>query len=397
VSRRPGTPRLLREINDRSALDLLIRHGSLTRTQLVAATGLSKPTASQLLARLQAAGLVALAGTSSGGRGPSAEVYEIDPSAGSVVGVDVAPRRIVAAVADIRGEVIAESSSAADMRRSADPAGDVAAVVRSAVEQSRLRLREVGRVVIASPGVHDRAADQIKHAEHMTAWARTGVVRTLTSELRLPVSVENDVNVVAVAERAAGAATDVESFALLWVSAGLGLAIDLGGTLHRGATGGAGEVGYMPLPGFTGGGRGRNAEFQTLVSERAIVSLGRQCGVRGSTAERVVRRAVDEPANGRAFLVELAERLATGIAMIVSVLDPEMVVLAGSTSLAGGGLLRQLIERRLRALTPLRPNLALSAVDGNPVLAGALQVALAALRDDLFTSVSPASTAGAQR
>jgi predicted NBD/HSP70 family sugar kinase len=154
----------------------------------------------------------------------------------------------------------------------------------------------------------------------------------------------------------------------------------------------------MPLPGFAGrGARGRVADFQTLVSERAVVALARERGLRGTTAERVVRRAVDDPLRGEAFLVELAERLATGVAMIVSVLDPQMVVLAGSTSLAGGDRLRQLIERRLRALTPLRPHIALSAVEGNPVLAGALQVALAAIRDDLFTSVLPASAAGGHR
>ena len=93
------------------------------------------------------------------------------------------------------------------------------------------------------------------------------------------------------------------------------------------------------------------------------------------------------------MLVELADRLATGIAMIVLVLDPEMVVLSGDTMHAGGERLRSLIEKRLKALTPLRPRVALSSVPGNAVLAGALQVGLVAIRDDIFTPAGRAPAA----
>jgi predicted NBD/HSP70 family sugar kinase len=99
---------------------------------------------------------------------------------------------------------------------------------------------------------------------------------------------------------------------------------------------------------------------------------------------------------GTPFLGELADRLATGTAMIVSVLDPEMVVLAGPVAQHGGEPLRLLVERRLTALTPLRPQIALGAVDGNPIIAGALRVGLAELRDHLFTSAGPLPTAGSR-
>jgi predicted NBD/HSP70 family sugar kinase len=384
---------LLREINDRSALDLLVQRGSMTRTQLVAATGLSKPTASQLLGRLESAGLVVRTGTTSGGRGPSAQVYEIDGSAGSAIGVDVAPTSIVAAVADLTGRVLATASTEADMSRSADPALDVARVVRQAAKKAKVAVSSVGSLVVASPGVHAPGADVIKHAEHMPAWAAPGVGRALSRRLGLPVTIENDVNVVAVAERTRGAASEVGSFALLWVGAGLGLSIDLGGALHRGFTGGAGEVGYMPLPGFAEPRRGSAAvDFQSLVSEVPVLALARKHGVRARSGSAAVHAALADPARGAGFLRSLADRLATGMAMIVSVLDPEMVVLAGPTSVAGGEVLRDLIETRLRVLSPLRPRIALSAIEGNPVLAGAQVVALRALRDDLFTSTRPRAT-----
>jgi predicted NBD/HSP70 family sugar kinase len=397
VARGPGTPRLLREINDRAALDLLLTHGSMTRAQLVAATGLSKPTASQLLERLQAAGLVTPRGTVTGGRGPSAQAYGIDGRAGFVVGVDVAPHQVVAAVADIAGAPLATVSTTEDMRRSAEPAAAVARTVRRAVRKAGRSLADVGEVVVASPGVYDVATGRIKHAEHMAAWARPGVGSALTAAVGLTVRFENDVNVVAVAERGEGAATTVSSFAVLWIGTGLGLAIDLGGALHRGFTGGAGEVGYMPLPGFAEPRPGRAApNFQALVREQAVLELARRHGIRAGTATAALDKAQVDQNRGTPFLGELADRLATGTAMIVSVLDPEMVVLAGPVAQHGGEPLRQLVERRLTALTPLRPQIALGAVDGNPIIAGALQVGLAELRDQLFTSAGPLPTAGSR-
>jgi predicted NBD/HSP70 family sugar kinase len=228
----------------------------------------------------------------------------------------------------------------------------------------------------------------------MPAWARLGVLARLRRSLRVPVTIENDVNVVAVAERRHGAAHGVNSFALLWVGSGLGLAIDLGGTVHRGATGGAGEVGYMPLPGFGRPRSGSRAfEFQELVSGSAVVALAREHGIRARAADVAVRRAVESQDPGSRLLQELADRLATGIAMIVSVLDPELIVLSGDTMVAGGEHLRAPIEHRLHALTPLRPRIAVTAVPGNAVLAGAIQVGLDVVRDEIFTATGRAEAA----
>ena len=105
----------------------------------------------------------------------------------------------------------------------------------------------------------------------------------------VPVGVDNDVNLAAVAERRRGVARDAEGFALLWLGEGLGLAIDLNGTLLRGARGGAGEIGYMPL--YTARGR-RYGSFQDLVGGRAVLSLAGEHGVPGQTPAAAVAAAV---------------------------------------------------------------------------------------------------------
>src|SRR5258706_5791640 len=102
-SRLPGTPRLLRAINDRAALELLLERGPLTRAQLGELTGLSKVTASQLVERLEERGLVARVGEQAGGRGPNAQMYAVVPATAYVVGVEAGPPHRLARRADITG------------------------------------------------------------------------------------------------------------------------------------------------------------------------------------------------------------------------------------------------------------------------------------------------------
>src|SRR3982751_4879949 len=120
-TRLPGTPRLLRAINDRSALELLLDRGPLTRAQLGELTGLSKVTASQLVERLEERGLVSRVGEQAGGRGPNASLYAVVPTSAFVVGVDVGPEHAVAACADITGPVLGRGE--ASLQDSGDPGG----------------------------------------------------------------------------------------------------------------------------------------------------------------------------------------------------------------------------------------------------------------------------------
>ena len=120
VSRqKPGTPSLLREVNDRAALGLLLGEGPLTRAQLSERTGLSKVTASQVLARLEERGLVMIAGEQAGGRGPNAALYSVVRSSAYVAGLYVEFDQVSVAVADVTGQRVAQIS--VDPNGVADP------------------------------------------------------------------------------------------------------------------------------------------------------------------------------------------------------------------------------------------------------------------------------------
>jgi DNA-binding Lrp family transcriptional regulator len=245
-SRQPGTPRLLRVINDRAALELLLERGPLTRAQLGELTGLSKVTASQLVERLEERALVARVGEQVGGRGPNAQLYAIVPSSAYVIGVEVGPRQVVAASADITGTITARVEVSA--HDADDPVGVVHAAVIEAAANAGAPWDRVRRVVLGTPGLVDPTTGDIAYAFDLPQWQH-GLLAALRADLKLPVTFENDVNLAAVAESSAGAARGVDDFALIWIDRGVGLAVVLGGRLHRGAAGAAGEIGYLPVPG----------------------------------------------------------------------------------------------------------------------------------------------------
>ncbi|MER5601552.1 ROK family transcriptional regulator [Streptomyces sp. NPDC002265] len=392
----PGTPRVLRAMNDRAALDLLLEHGPLSRTRIGKLTGLSKPTASQLLARLEAAGLVLATGISEGRPGPSAQLYEVDPAAAYAAGLDVTPERIQAAVADITGRTVGAYELPTPGRKSAPSVvQQVTDALDGAVKAAGLARDDVHRVVIGTPGAFDPNTGRLRYASHLPGWHTPALLDELAAALPMPVEYENDVNLVAVAEQRLGAARGHADFVLLWNEGGLGAALVLGGRLHRGWTGGAGEVGFLPVPGAplvrqvtkTGSGG-----YQELAGSQALPRLARELGVpripsgpyTEVAAALVARAAAADDGPERQLLETYATRLATGLASLVSVLDPELVVLSGASLTSGGEPLRSLVQAELAELAAARPRLLVGGVTEHPVLRGALESALAATRDEVF-------------
>ncbi|MFH8223937.1 ROK family protein [Streptomyces sp. NPDC018057] len=392
----PGTPRVLRAMNDRAALDLLLEHGPLSRTRIGKLTGLSKPTASQLLARLEAAGLVLATGTSEGRPGPNAQLYSVNPAAAHAAGLDVNPHRIRAAVADVTGRTVGEFKLPTPGRHPTQPVvRQVTDALDGAVKAAGLARGDVHRLVIGTPGAFDPNTGRLRYASHLPGWHSPTILDELAAALPMPVEYENDVNLVAIAEQRLGAARGHQDFVLLWNQEGMGAALVLGGRLHRGWTGGAGEVGFLPVPGaplvrqVT---KANSGGYQELAGAQAVPKLARALGLADvptgpytDAAAALVARAADHASGPhRTLLTTYATHLATGLASLVSVLDPELVVLSGSALTAGGEVLRALVQAELEDLAAARPRLLVGEVHEQPVLRGALESALAATRDEVF-------------
>ncbi|WP_262281546.1 ROK family transcriptional regulator [Micromonospora sp. MA102] len=386
ATRLPGTPRLLRALNDRAALELLLEQGPLTRARIGELTGLSKVTASQLVERLEERGLVARVGEQAGGRGPNAQLYAVRPGSAYVVGVDVGAERVVAACADITGAVVGRVEQST--KDTDDPVGVVHNAVVQAASSAGAELSSVRRIVLGTPGLVDPGTGDITFAFNLPRW-HSGLLAALREDLHTPVVFENDVNLAAVAEAQSGAAQGTADFVLVWVDAGVGLAIMLGGRLHHGSSGAAGEIGYLPVPGVPiprDVSKRAKPAFQQLAGADAVRAVAAEHGFAAAGAAGAVRAAIEAGPAGGPLLDELARRLALGVASTCVVLDPPLVVLAGEVGRAGGAALAERVQHEVAAITLVRPRVVSTGLTEEPILRGALRTALDAVRDEVFGS-----------
>jgi predicted NBD/HSP70 family sugar kinase len=400
---RPGTPSLLRELNDRAALDLLLAGEPLTRAQISERTGVSKVTVSQMLARLEDRGLVTIAGEQAGGRGPNAALYAVVPSSAYVAGLYLDLDVVTAAVSDVTGRCVADVS--VDQNGTGDPVELVRGVAGRACASAGIELSRLSALVIGSPGVLDPRTGDPRLATNLPAW-HTGVLDGLREVLHKPVFIENDVNLAAMAERSDGAAAGLDDFAMMWIGVGLGLATVIDGQVRRGIGGAAGEIGWMPVHGAplpAGDKHPAASGLQALVGGKAVQELAASHGFTGASAADVVRAAVSAEAGksgtgaavapgtgaaASAFLDELAHRVALGAASVCVVLDPGLVVLGGAVGRAGGDALASRVGVEVPGMCLARPRVVPTAVPGEPVLRGATLAALAHARATLLASVA---------
>jgi predicted NBD/HSP70 family sugar kinase len=409
MRQKPGTPSLLRELNDRAALELLLAEGPLTRAQLSERTGVSKVTVSQMLARLEERALVMIAGEQAGGRGPNAALYSVIPSSAYVAGLYVEFDLVRVAVADVAGNRVA------DVSMNPNGGDDLVGLVREAISQAcaiaGIGLERLSAVVIGSPGVLDPRTGAPRLAVNLPTW-QEGVLDGLREVLHTPVQIENDVNLAAMAERAVGAAAGLDDFAFVWLGVGLGLATVIGGEVRRGIGGAAGEIGWMPVYGAplpVGNEHPGKAGLQALAGGLAVQALAAEHGFRGATTAEAIGAAVADlarapedaggsrgPADGErgpgaAFLDELAQRVSIGVAAVCVVLDPGLVVLGGDVGKAGGTELATRVTAEVARICLAHPTVMPTSVADEPVLRGALQAALVQARARLLSSLGSES------
>ncbi|MEV7677286.1 ROK family transcriptional regulator [Streptomyces sp. NPDC088341] len=407
-----ASPSTARAINDRLALRLLQQEGPLTAGQLKTLTGLSRPTVADLVERLQDSGLVRVVGeTGDRRRGPNARLYGIVADLAHLAALDVRTHSVSVVVADLLGATLAEAVLPIGSDTATEAAVERAAALleRTAEEAGAVRLHSVG---IGAPGLVAPGTGELRDTTGLPAWHRR-LVAALHERLPATVLVENETNLAALAEQRLGAARGQDTFVLLWLGHGVGAAVVLDGKLRRGASGGAGEIGFLPVPGTSRlpSALGCDGGFHTLVSSAGIGELAEEYGISAVAAAQeppaaaLVRAAVEAESAARgaaggtagekaaatpkdkavdAFLGVLADRLAIGAAAVSAVLDPGRIVLAGEVGHAGGAALAARVEARLAAMSPLRTEVRAGTLGGTAVLRGALLTARDAAQDDLF-------------
>lgn len=400
----PGSPRLLRRLNSALVLRTIRSNGPLSRADIAKATGLSKPTVNEVVELLLRGGYVRESVADGETRprrpGPRARLLSFRADLGHVLGIDIGANKLLALVADLSGEIVAsqrqrigarERSEAErllrEVRRAADDALAAAGVPRSS-------LKAVG---VGTPGVVDPASGRVALAPQLGGWEGIRLGARLQRSFDCPVLVDNEVHLSVLAERWRGAAQGIDEAVYIQIGVGIGAGILIGGELYRGASGAAGEIGYLPL----GDGeeeRDGLGPFEHAAGGNAFARLGRRAaaGPDGALLRELAGgdpKAVDaetvfeaagrgDPAAG-AIVQQLTRRLARGIASVVVVLNPATLIVGGGLSRASSALLEPL-ERAVRELVPVPPRLVLSALGDESVALGAVRLALQAVDERLF-------------
>ncbi|WP_051755141.1 ROK family transcriptional regulator [Kitasatospora purpeofusca] len=380
----PWNRQRLRSNNEWLLLERLRLGGPSSRAQLARDTGLSKPTVSAALAALEQAGLAREAGRFVPERGRTAVLYEPDPLAGHVLGVDIGRARLRVAVADLAGDIVARRDVPNKGRTANAVADAVVAAARETTAEAGVAAADIVHAVIATPGVWDEERRGVRYATSLPGWGRPGLFDRIAAGLETTITVGNDANLAALGEYTLGAGRGSGSrmFVYLVAGTGLGVGVVKDGEPLLGAHGALGEVGMVPLPPHPDGTPGGTVE--QVAAAEAVVRTALELGMTGPlTAKQVFDEARAGDPLAAAAVHRAVGQLAYALAVVSAVLDPDLIVLGGGIG-GSADLLLEPLGQALHRLTPMRPTLAASRLGEEAVLLGALATALDLARPEVF-------------
>jgi len=371
---RGARPQLIRTLNEQLLLDEVRRRGRTSRSELARGTGLSKPTVALALASLESAGLVQHAGMRTAARGRAAALYEIRSDAGFVLGLDVGREYIRGAVADLSGAVRTRESRRSRATSGRGRVRELSRLAAELLERAAARQSDVVvHTVIGSPGVLDPERDALRMAGNLPEWERPAILASLRSAFGTGTVIENDVDAAAVAERDHGHGREVSTFAFVSVGTGIGMGLVVDGKLHRGAHGVAGEIAYLPV-GVDNVARAearRRGALEAAAASAAVVRAARAAGMRQPrSAREVFEAAAAGDARARTVVAHEVELVATALATVVAVVDPELVVLGGGIGRAPG--FAESVADSLARIAPVVPEVRATALGEDAVVDGCI-------------------------
>jgi predicted NBD/HSP70 family sugar kinase len=371
-------PRLIRAINEQVVLDHIRRSGPVSRTELARLSGLSKPTVFAALSTIERAGLVHATGQRTGVPGPAAILYDVRPEAGFILGLDVGHEFLRGAVADLAGTVRSRLSVRTKAMGAMARVQGLADLATKLLGEAGISASQLAQTVLGSPGVYDPNREALTLTGRISGWDSPAVLAALRDEFGAELMIENDVDAAALAEREHGQGRDIESFAFVSVGTGIGMGLVIDGKLRHGFHGVAGEIAYLP---FTEGSGSddrdarKRGSFDASATAAAVVRAARRAGVRGaSSAEKVFAAAARGDVVAAEIVAEQALLVAKAVCTVITVVDPEVIVLGGGIGQAPGFL--DAVVDRLRRLAPVMPEVKMSVLGADTVVAGCIAAGL---------------------
>jgi glucokinase-like ROK family protein len=345
--------------------------GLISRAEIARRTGLSRSTVSSLVSELQADGLVverpepAAAHGDQGGRPPI--LLSFDASAGVAVGIDFDHHHLRVAVSDLSSRILAEREQGLDTDHLAHEGLDAAAeLVAELLAEAGVEPSRVIGAGMCLPGPIHRPTGVVGSTAILPGWVGVAAAEEMRRRLELPILVDNDANLAALAEAAFGAGRDAKDLVYLMISSGIGAGLVLNGRLYRGAEGLAGELGHVLVdpdgPLCRCGNRGC---LETVAGTDALAQLLARSHGEGLDGRTIVRLAREGDLVCRRVIADAGRAVGKAAATLVNVLNPELLIVGGDLSDAGELLLGGVRESLERSALP-------TAAQAADVVAGSL-------------------------
>jgi glucokinase-like ROK family protein len=330
----------------------------VSRSELTYALGVSRSKISLEVGRLLEAGLLAEHGLAESEGGRRSSLLRIPRSAGLIAAVDLGATSVDVALCSLGGELLAHRGEPADVREGPKPVlGRVRELLAGLLEEQGADRRGVRAIGVGVPGPVEQASGLLRSPPIMPGWDRFPIRDAFAGEYAAPVFVDNDVNVMALGEHWGGVASGVDNLLFVKIGTGIGGGIIADGRLYRGIQGCAGDIGHICVdpegPACTCGNRGC---LEAMAAAPAIVQkaersareggspiLSEVLGQKGELSARDVGEAASLGDYRALEIIRESGRLLGGVlAMLVSTLNPSLIVIGGGVANIGHSLLAEI-------------------------------------------------------
>ncbi|MBD2761785.1 ROK family transcriptional regulator [Kocuria sp. cx-116] len=351
-------------------LDIIRRQGPQTRPELAAKTGLGRTALTQRLAVLQEAGLVMEGeyGESTGGRNP--RLLRFNASAGLILGLELGATSFTVGATDLAGNVLALGSAVHEIAAGPEPVLSRAEkVLKDLLAETNLSEGDVWGVGVGLPGPVEYATGRPSEPPIMPGWDNYPVRERLTAAFQAPVWVDNEVNVLALAELRSRRELRGQDFIYVKIGTGIGAGLVSTGRLHRGAQGSAGDIGHVAVAGaenvacrcgkygcleaIAGGGALGHQGLRAAQNGRSPILRQRFTETGTITAQDVIIAARDGDHFSVEALTHSGRTIGSVLSTLVNFFNPSIILMGGGVVSSGGQLLASIRETVYQCSLPL--------------------------------------------
>lgn len=343
-------------------IDLIRSQGPISRVELAASTGLTQATMSNIVKQLLLDGLVLEIGRGESTGGKPRVLLDINPTARFAVGIQLGAETVTYVVSNLAGALVGRTRTlGAGAMRPQEATDAIAWRIDALLTGLGIEHSRVVGIGVVAPGPLDLNAGTILAPPTLETWAHFPLRERLQSATGLPVVLDNDATAAAIGEFWTGAIADSTAHCSVYMGAGLGAGIVLGGTVFRGASSNGGEIGQMWMT--SNGAVGQLATVEQLVAPQAVSTRARAALAAGRSASFALKphadafedflviatAAVHGDDLAVALITESADYLATAVLSLANVLDLDSVTLAGPAFATAGTFYIERIAARLEA------------------------------------------------